>query len=776
MSSSSPLLRRLAIALTAALLATVVATLPTPPAGAEVTEVTVSPSSVAENHDFATSSFADPWDFSQSTDIELHEDLGYSRMSNVNITNGRFIGTSQPYGSVMLMRSWDPGGIPWGRDGALHPISANSYSHIAFRMKTTLSGPAGGGQVNWYSCGQTRADCRGAAKFTAQPGWHTYIVPLVNDPGWNYPRAWSGQIRGLQLAPSSVPTTIQLDWVRLFTPGTDATVTVADTDPPTAPTVFWDRDKKHSNNTPDNPNWGPVGTTTNGQISFPASAYPPGSYYFFADDGGALSSHSSRLTIDKRPRPVIISPDAEGGRDYAQMARNNQWDFNQPNDVAGYNNAAGTVSGGLLVGTNQPPHRSDNQVFLPVAGTIRGSQWHRLSVRVHYSGGFSLSGGPGGGMNARFVWGLGPGQFRVSDDLVVRPGWNDITIDLAELTPADVEGSGGVDWTGRSIDLFRFDPHEDSGTRQFKIDHIRLREDDRGVGSFDIRFKDMGFQPGTIARIYADNNDQGHNGTLIGVVEVHQGVNTFRWTPSDDLLGRRYIHIAMTDPAGTTSRSYSPGPVQMLADPSNVSPVGNFEKAVDSPGGMYVKGWAYDGDSTEHETVEIYVDGVPVRTATANNVRRDVREKVAAVPVMRSGFNRIIPASPGWHDVCVVAINQHTGSDRHIGCRTVFRNAKPVGQLETIARTGTTVRVRGWAVDPNSADPVNVRVVADGVNIATFAAGDTRNDNPWNGAKYGTDIGFDETVTVSPGPTRVCVWALNVGLGGGNTKLACHDL
>ena len=747
-----------------------------PSVGAEVTSVTVAPTQVAEADDFATTAFADPWDFSQSTDIELFDGLGHNKMSNVNITNGRFIGTTQPYGSVMLMRSWDPGAIPWGRDGALHPIKASQYSHIAFRMKTTLASPAGGGQVNWYDCGQTKSECRGAARFTAQPGWHTYIVPLVNDPTWNYPRAWSGAIHGIQLAPSSVTTTVQLDWVRLFTPGQDPTVSVTDTTPGTPPLVYWDRDKKHANNTPDNPNWGLVGTASGGEIDFPASAYPPGSYYFYADDGSNPSTHSSRLTIDKRPRPVIISPDVQGGRDYAQVVRNNQWDFTHASDVAGYNNASGTVSGGLLVGSNQPPNRADNQVFLPVPARINGSQFHRATVRVFYAGGFSLSGAPGGGMNARFVWGLGPGQFRVSDDLVVRPGWNEITIDLADLRPTDIEGGHAPSWTGNNLDLFRFDPHEDAGTRQFKIDHIQLKEDDRGVGSFDIRFKDMGFQPGTVARLYADNNDSGHNGTLIGVVNVTQGVNTFTWTPTDELLGKRWIHIALTDPAGTTTRSYSTGPVDMVSDAPNISPLGNFEKAVDSPGGMYVKGWAYDGDSTEHETVQIYVDGEMVRTATANNVRRDVRDRVPGVPVMRSGFNRIIPVSTGTHDVCVVAVNQHTGSDRHIGCRTVFRSAEPIGELEHIHRSGDDVTVRGWAVDPNKATPVNIRVVVDGVNAATFPADDNRNDNPWNGAKYGNDIGFDDVVTIASGPGRVCVWALNMGMGSGNTKLACHDL
>ena len=745
-----------------------------PGAEAAPTTISLGTTHVAEGVDFASTEFGDAWDFTQVTDLEMSKGLGYLRMSNASISGGLFTATAETLGSVMPLRSWDPGAIPWGRDGALHPINTSKYTHIAFRMKTSLSAPLVGGQVNWYDCGQTKASCRGGARFTAQPGWATYIVELENFAPWGHPVEWEGMIRGLQIAVAPAPTTVSFDWIRLYQPGANVTITVSDDSPGSVPKVYWDRDTQQSNNTAGNPNWGLLGPAPNGQIVFPAAAFPPGGYYFFVDDNSTISPHTPRLTVDKRPRVVIVDPDQAGGTDYAQVARGNQWDMSQPGDVARYTNATGTVSGGLLVGTNAPPNKSDSQIGLPLAGTINGTRFHRATVRVYYAGDFSLAGGVGGGMNARFVWGVGPGQFRVADDPVVRPGWNTITVDLADLTAADIIGSHGPDWTGGHMDMLRFDPHEDSGTRQFKIDYIKLTEDDRGLGTTNIRFRDQGWEAGSTARIYADNNRSGFNGSLIGVVGVTAGLNTFRWTPTPFYYGTRWIHISITDPSGTTSRAYSTGPVRMQAPSSGVSPTGRFDRVIDAPAGMMVRGWAYDGDGGTSSTVKIFVDGQLAGTRVANFSRPDVPVRFG-VPDATAGFDRVVPVSPGVHDICVIIVNQNSGADRHLGCKTVNRRSNPVGSLLGINRHSNAVRMVGWAVDPNSADPVRIRVVVDGVITSTFFADIPRSPSPWVGAKYGNDLGFDKWVGVGPGPSRVCVWALNIDIGT-HTRLSCRTL
>ncbi|MEI2638644.1 MAG: hypothetical protein V9F03_06575 [Microthrixaceae bacterium] len=43
---------------------------------------------------------------------------------------------------------------------------------------------------------------------------------------------------------------------------------------------------------------------------------------------------------------------------------------------------------------------------------------------------------------------------------------------------------------------------------------------------------------------------------------------------------------------------------------------------------------------------------------------------------------------------------------------------EPIGKLEVIKAMGTAVRVKGWAIDPNTTASVNVKVAYLGLNVA----------------------------------------------------------
>ncbi len=773
-------LRTLAATLTAVAVLTALLALAHPaPAGASVSTVSVSTSQVSETEDFATTEFANPWDFADSVDVKPYDGLGTDRLSSVSISGGTLSAQSLEQGNIMLLRSWDRGGIPWGRDGDLHPIDASKYTHISFRMKSHVTSVIGGGHVDWFDCGQTRPECSGGTTFLVHPGWHTYVVELDENIGW--PVQWAGLIRGMRLVFGNTVGPVEIDWVRLYKPTAPVTVSVTDTTPSTDAMVYWDRDNILSNNTPDNRNWGSLGIASGGSVSFPASAYPPGTYRFYAVDDGATSGYSPTMRINRRPRPVVIDPDIAGGADYATTVRGDAWDMSQPSDVAWLTNATGSVSGGNFVGANAPPVRSDSQVFLPVAGTIDANRWHRLTARVWFDGDFGLSALPGGGMNARVIWGVGDSNFRDSDDLVIEPGWNTINLDLSELEGEDVTlsgslASGPANWSG-AVNLFRIDPHEDEGIRDFRIDYVHLREDDRGTGKFDIRFRDYGHEPGTVARIYADNDNVGFNGTLIGTVNVVNGVNTFTWWPTAAQAGTKWIHIEMTDPAGGVASSYSTGPVTVTHDPNGppgIDPVGHFDNVVNVPAGLRIQGWSYDGDRDTKTTVNFYMDGQLVKQSPSGKRRLDVQRKFPDLP-HNTGFGRIFSAPPGVHEVCVVALNQNSGRNTHLGCKTVVREDVPVGELELVTRVGNVVRVVGWTLDPNNDDDAVTRVLVDGKRVGSFLADDPRPDIIWSRRNYG-NIGFDDTVTVGPGTHQVCVWAINVQWGTHNTRLGCSTI
>ncbi len=134
------------------------------------------------------------------------------------------------------------------------------------------------------------------------------------------------------------------------------------------------------------------------------------------------------------PLPVVDSPSAAGGFDYATVVRRDPWDMTAVNDIRSPENMAYGFSNGVLNGLNGGAHPDDAHFSLPLVGSIDANRWHRLTFRVHYDGPFGLGAAPGGGMVVRLIWQTAgaPGRWQDSDDIVVFPGWNDVTLDLVD--------------------------------------------------------------------------------------------------------------------------------------------------------------------------------------------------------------------------------------------------------------------------------------------------------------------------------------------------------
>ena len=548
----------------ALVVAVVTSVLAIPPADAAGSAPTFGVSEVDEAVDFATTEWADPWDFSSNKDLPNHEGHSHFRMSNVSRNKGIWKATTEDSGYVRFTQSWDVGGIPWGRDGALHPVDASKYQRVSFRMKTSLDSPKTGGRILWQDCGQLRPECSGGTKFVTQPGWHTYDVLIERDAA--YPVDWNGMIRGFAMMPSRLGTNIELDWVRLYDPSTAPAPLAVNAGSPAQ--LYWDKDTNPNNNTADNANWGPIGN--GGSATFDAASYPPGNYHFYTNDGSGPSAYSQPFRIDARPRLVVINPDITGGADFAKAVRKNEWDFEQANDVASTRNAKVTVSDGLARGVNATPDLTDSGVHLGMDGKlINTSRYHRLTMKVFLSGKFDLSANPGGGMNARLIWHL-HNQSRSfdSDDIVVTPGWNIITLDLAN-TPANelIEPYvPGAKWKGLSVDMLRIDPHEDAGKRAFKIDWVKLSRDDKARnGKFTVAFKDKAYEPGSTVEVFVDDDKNAANGvgSLATSQPLVKGKNTLDIFRANHGKGTKWIFVRITDPSGTVTEAYSTGPVKL---------------------------------------------------------------------------------------------------------------------------------------------------------------------------------------------------------------------
>jgi hypothetical protein len=111
-----------------------------------------------------------------------------------------------------------------------------------------------------------------------------------------------------------------------------------------------------------------------------------------------------------------------------------------------------------------------------------------------------------------------------------------------------------------------------------------------------------------------------------------------------------------------------------------------------------------------------------------------------------------------------------------LGCRTVVVSGlAPIGQVDSVGWDGGSARVRGWAIDPDVAAPVDVHVYVDGVNSAVVSASGSRPDVGAVYPAYGSNHGFDVSVPVGPGSHTVCVYAINVPAPAVNPPLGCRE-
>lgn len=107
------------------------------------------------------------------------------------------------------------------------------------------------------------------------------------------------------------------------------------------------------------------------------------------------------------------------------------------------------------------------------------------------------------------------------------------------------------------------------------------------------------------------------------------------------------------------------------ANAASGAPFGNgFDVARGVDGGVAVKGWAIDPDTSAPVTVRVSIDGA-VQSLTANTPRPDV-ESVFPGYGPNHGFEATLSAQPGTRSVCVTFVNVGAGSNKDAGCRSVI--------------------------------------------------------------------------------------------------------
>jgi hypothetical protein len=101
----------------------------------------------------------------------------------------------------------------------------------------------------------------------------------------------------------------------------------------------------------------------------------------------------------------------------------------------------------------------------------------------------------------------------------------------------------------------------------------------------------------------------------------------------------------------------------------------------------------------------------------------------------------------------------------------------PYGHFDSaVATGGGMVRVAGWAADPdNHSAALRVHIYVDGKGRLSIATGVYRPDVARK-LHIGANQGFAASFGVSKGRHLVCTYAINIGLGLGNTTLGCKTV
>lgn len=216
-----------------------------------------------------------------------------------------------------------------------------------------------------------------------------------------------------------------------------------------------------------------------------------------------------------------------------------------------------------------------------------------------------------------------------------------------------------------------------------------------------------------------------------------------------------------------------------LKIPGKSNPGGVVESITPGPGSFRISGWVADPDTTGAVEMHLYINGEGRYLGTANEPRADLAPALRSLGVDH-GFTRTITGIPnGTHRVCLYAINVGAGTTNpEIGCRSITVGGNPFGSLDSVRFTGNaTIAVSGWAIDPDTTDPIDVHLY---VGSRGFNLGRASGPRPDVGAAFpllGAAHGFSVSLGDIPaGTQRVCAYGINVADGTTNSQLGCQNV
>ncbi len=187
-----------------------------------------------------------------------------------------------------------------------------------------------------------------------------------------------------------------------------------------------------------------------------------------------------------------------------------------------------------------------------------------------------------------------------------------------------------------------------------------------------------------------------------------------------------------------------------------------------------VTGWAIDPNTTASIDVHVYVEGTGF-AIRANQPRADIAELIAGYASSPHGFDGTVTGLYGRRQVCAFGINAVApGSNSVLNCVTATFGKDPIGSFDA-ADVGTNITVRGWALDADTANAVDVHAYVNGQFAGATTANRSRPDVDAVFSRNGANHGFELALPARHGSQEICLYAINAGPGQ-NRLLSCRTL
>jgi hypothetical protein len=581
-----------------------------------------------EELDYATIDWHDPWDMNGGSDVTQfvsptcdNHPAPYPDAASVDGVWSATYANDDPW--LWLMDPGYHGSLHVGRDGNIHPIDADIYTQVTFRMYlggSFDSAKTPGGKLAW-----TRDD---AAALPAQPndygmsdffrvfpGWNIYTIDLTKIGVQAGGLVWTGKITGLRLYTglrlSNVPiTSVKLDWVRLTPRPSDQAVAWRGSWPGGSVAELLvaldqassDPLRNYSNRSSVahivEPDIIPAGSGGAGSFAIPAS-FPPAAVQVKVKIGDTISNWSAPWKVSARPSLTFVAPSATSGEDFATTVLGAPWDMQNPGVFSTWAQLVSppqVVSKGTIAATtvNRSPNCNmpwgDSQLYLNLHGqTVDPYRYRYLTLRVKIDAPFDF----GNGWVTRFGWARGDfNNFGMTNDLPLGPGWNVFTIDLwGDILDDEVPGRGDMQWRSPTpLSILRLDPDEMPPAHRFEVGPITLAANNttNREKPYLITYSLIGSNSARVNFYYSTDPDPrnprtpAHEATVVsassslgskrvylpmvvsnasGGTPLPAGVSAFRWDLTTVSPGNYFISADVTDDFGNKTTWVSEAPL-----------------------------------------------------------------------------------------------------------------------------------------------------------------------------------------------------------------------